>query len=341
MRERSLSAPGKLLLFGEHAAVYGYPAVGIALDRGLSLTFTPRRAGGPKGETRCRWRMKMQGHADPTVALDEERFSHHLEEALGRYGRAGAHLPPGDITLYPDLPLGSGFGSSAALCTALARLAWESAPEPELLWRFAHDLEKYFHGTPSGIDTGLSALGGTQAFHFSVSGALPSASPCVLPAMHLVAGSIPREKDTLTLVAGVRRRLEERTAETESLLRTLGETSSSVIREANRGESSLARFGEAMNVAQEILQRLELSVPLLERILARGRKAGAAGAKLSGAGGGGAFYLACADGATARAVESAIRELLPPGSTLFHLRTGPHKRNQAEGITPGQTSQRN
>lgn len=346
MTRRSVFAPGKLLLFGEHSAVYGYPALGTALDRGLNLTLAENLGehSGERAESAIPWTMEVlnEGESSAAPALDGERFGRHLHATLERYRREGAHLPPGRITLRPDLPLGSGFGSSAALCTGLARLSLRDVPglSPFTVWRLGHELETYFHGTPSGIDTGLSALGGTQAFRFSDAGTLPSATACALPSLYLVAGSIPRERDTRTLVAGVRERLKEHPVETEEFLRTLGEISEAVIRESAIPGADPVRFGEAMNRAQEVLCRLGLSVPLLDGILARGRAAGAVGAKLSGAGGGGAFYLACTTEDTARAVESAIRELQPRGSTLFRVPADTTRHPSGDAIIPGRTARR-
>lgn len=303
-------ARGKLLLFGEHAAVYGYPAVGTSLPRGLTVSYT---AG-----TGREWSLILNDETAETT-FDPAPFLDHLETTLARYLDNPGELPPGILTVHPDLPLSSGFGSSAALCTALVTLLARNpvSGDPAAVWAVAHELERFFHGTPSGIDTGLSALGGIRAFHFEKEGVLPRAVPCALPPMKLVVGSVPRETDTRTLVAGVRERLESNRKETGAHLQALGEISRGVISRASSG--GIDQFARAMDEAQEHLRSLGLSTDLLETIMTRGKDAGAMGAKLSGAGGGGAFYLACPDDDTVCSVISALRGVLPRGSTLFPM----------------------
>lgn len=315
--ERTAYAAGKLLLFGEHAAVYGFPAVGIALDRGITVTHTPERT----------WRLTLtdgQDRATPAhPPRDIEAFFPFLEEQLVHAVRAGIAPPPilssGHLRVHSDLPLGSGFGSSAALCTALARLALPQSSETEHVWHLAHQLETFFHGTPSGIDTGLSSFGGRRAFFFSSAdasaGSLPVVRECPLPPVYLVAGAIPRLRDTRALVADVRRQLDESPKPTRAALEELGKISRAVIERSAAG--TVDALGASACDAQKILARLSLSTPDLDRLLARGVAAGAAGGKLSGAGGGGAFFLLCADAQTATGVKQAVNRILPEQGVLL------------------------
>ncbi len=347
---RRACAPGKLLLFGEHAAVYGYPALGLALKPSLTVEYEQVRQN--------RWSIAFGGADSGAAApfFDEELFFRHLERTLGEFfesSRAPEEkaLPPGLLRVETELPLSSGFGSSAALCTALARLildqqsptepsdrhsvpgcsAGRTRPDPYRVWLLAHRLERFFHGTPSGIDTGISALGGAQAFFFdrdrelprtgrprsdSLQSSLPRARPYALPPLHLVVGSVPRETDTKALVAGVRRRHAEFPEETEHLLQSLGEIALSVIEGPAPTASDL---GTAAGRAQEQLCRLGVSSPLLDRVLHTGIENGAIGGKLSGAGGGGAFFLVCDSADVSSTVEDAVRKLLPPEGTIFKL----------------------
>ena len=76
-------------------------------------------------------------------------------------------------------------------------------------------------------------------------------------------------------------------------------------------------LGRLAGEAQELLAALGVSTPALDRILEAGRAAGALGGKLSGAGGGGAFFLVCSDEDTAGRVRQAIDPLLGPGGISF------------------------
>lgn len=321
-------APGKLLLFGEHSAVFGYPAVGTTLTRGLQLVVSPAE----------RMRLVVDGDtagADSETATALSRFAEFLTERA-------PHLPPSQVEITSDLPISSGFGSSAALCTALAQ--WSLAAEPphprgeparggedrpemrsRAVWHRAHELEAFFHGTPSGIDTGLAALGGVQAFHFDATQDGGPSRASMLPAPtrlsgevpSLVVGSIPRSRSTRELVAMVRQQREERPAATETLLRELGSSAEEAIAFLSRESANPTVLGEIAAAAQKHLSRLGVSSAALDQILHTGSKAGALGGKLSGAGDGGAFYLVCSDPEVAEAVHAAVARELPPQGLAF------------------------
>lgn len=368
-------APGKVLLFGEHSAVFGYPAVGSSLTRGLQLSVSPAdhmslvvdgsRDQGNKTPTASEVSPK-----DAETAQVLHQFAHFLTERA-------PHLPPSRITVTSDLPISSGFGSSAALCTALAQwsLAAEAAgtgtpaagdggvrerpgdpgersgdhaeragdgwerPEPwhREIWQRAHELEAFFHGTPSGIDTGLAALGGVQAFHFAPERDAESSQETELPQTSLrsqespvpratrlsaalpplVVGSIPRRRSTRELVAMVRRQRDTHPAATEGTLRALGTIAEDAITLLSRDTADATLLAERAAAAQAHLSSLGVSSATLEHILTVGATAGALGGKLSGAGDGGAFYLVCADRDAARAVLAAVTGELPPGGVAF------------------------
>ena len=177
-------------------------------------------------------------------------------------------VPAEALTITATLPLSSGFGSSAALCTGVARrmLAAEDVhDDPGTVWQLAHELERFFHGTPSGIDTGLTSLGGARAFHFDPTdpGALPKAEPVNLPEMVLVTGAIPRATTTRELVAGVRERRESAPATYDRILRRLGELSSVAI---GTQATDLSVFADTATEAHRLLQELGVSTDQLDEI---------------------------------------------------------------------------
>ncbi len=323
------SAPGKLLLFGEHAAVFGFPAIGLSIPRKLHLTVTPA-----PGLT----------ISFPDLDIPEEQaraFLDHIEQTA-----AAMHCPPlggVHLTVRSELPVSSGFGSSAALSTVLARWMLHSgdivppaATEAEAtrIWSVAHRLEHFFHGTPSGIDTGLTTLEGARSFEFpepdtdnggSSADAprrrsiLPRTAPVRLPDATLLAGSVPREKTTRELVASVRARRDASPRRVDDILTRLGAFSVETI---NHPDTTVEEFGGRALAAHELLRELGVSTPLLDEILQTALAAGAAGGKLSGAGGGGAFYLVCSDDDTATAVADAIRSSVAELQALIRVPLG-------------------
>lgn len=292
---------GKLLLFGEHAAVYGYPAVGLSLETALRVQLQPGRRSG--------W--KVEG-------VEAEDCGKILEvlELLEKVSSSGHGRGGGTIRIESEIPRGLGFGSSAALCVALsaAVAAWRGEEDQLRIWEWAHRGEKLFHGTPSGIDTGLALLGGLYSFRPNPP-ELPAAENLKGVALHLVVGAVPRRENAGALIGGLRDKMLGGDENTSTILEGLGklaERAGEILRgrrELSGEESAPEMLGELAREAQEYLSRLGLNTPELVRLLEQGTAEGALGGKLSGAGGGGAFFLIYPDPQSARRAASALRRL--------------------------------
>ena len=145
----SAFAPGKLILMGEHAVVYGHPAVAMAVNRGTKVTLSPCSGPTVLEESTVRDPRLMQAvHS----VLPEQGISVHIES---------------------DLPIGRGMGSSAALAVALARAAmqWHKVPvTDEGINDRAFAIERIFHGTPSGVDHTVSMRGGVVQYRKGADG---------------------------------------------------------------------------------------------------------------------------------------------------------------------------
>ncbi len=283
----SASGNAKLILFGEHAAVYGYPAAGLPLPMTTQITFQPG----------SRFSVEADSLDDKTVFSELLR---QLEKILNT--AAALKNLRGEWKISGSVPRCGGFGSSAALCTALARvvLKHRDAQYNESVHRLAHQLERQFHGTPSGIDTGMSS-DSTSAVWKSSANDIPRRIPLSIPEWYLCYGALPRSSSTSEAVSRLR---DARQAGDESViktLRSLGHITETFINLAEsahsdqRGPSAFPGEAAALaNAAQKCLNSLELSNPAMEKILLLAKQSGALGGKLSGAGLGGAFWLCCA-----------------------------------------------
>lgn len=288
-------AGGKLLLFGEHAAVYGRPAVGIGAPWRLRLRLTPLRAGDrPHAEA-----------ARPDVA--------RLHAAWRRIGAGGA---PGGVALEvrSEIPFGVGLGSSAALCVALARAA---SPEQDArsTWSAAHRAEHAFHGSPSGIDTGLALLGGVQRFTPTAPGRPPDAHALAVRGLYLIAGFVPRRGDTAALVAAVRRRMQAGDGAVRSAIDRLGAIVAPACDAlAAPAADRAVRLGALADEADALLTGIGVGSRAVAGVLRAARSAGATGGKISGGGGGGAFVAFAPDRPAGMAALDAVGESLLAGA---------------------------
>lgn len=286
---------GKLLLFGEHAAVYGHPAVGMQLDAYLEVSIEPSFQPGEGA-----WVL-------PELPPRESRLVRAALDAL-------EHAPEGGrLGISGTLPMSVGFGSSAAFCTALVRASGARASaDREALWGEAHRIERVFHGTPSGIDTGLSVYPGASIIYPDPP-ALPRREAARLPRAALLVGAIPRTSTTAQLVAGIRTMRERDRAAVEQSLHRLGGLSETAASPQRCPDA--AALGSIADQAQAILRTLGLSTPQLDGALTALHDAGALGAKLSGAGGGGAFYGVFSSIADAEAAAPVLEKRMAQQAT--------------------------
>lgn len=307
------SGHGKLLLFGEHAAVYGYPALGVALPETVELEI----------EHDSHWGLaNVPGKFREILSPVLERLDAHLRE---RYGSDAAARARGSVRFHQIVPTGLGLGSSAALCVALARAALSTVPQVQRhcteecdheVWALANELERIFHGSPSGIDTGLATLGGALSFHFEGPG-LPRAAALPLPPGIIVAGATPRSSNTKTLVGALKERVQQRESRVLRELADLGEIAEEATRlvmgsgDPGEDQGDLVRsLGGLSTRAHRLLRDLGLSTDPTEQCLETALDKGALGGKISGAGGGGAFFAIFDDPAAALETAGTLREIL-------------------------------
>jgi mevalonate kinase len=298
---------GKLLLLGEHAAVYGHPAVGLSLDDAIraELTLTGQD----------RWTIEGVNPEDEDTVREVMALYEEFLPELQRLGR-------GRLRLSATIQRGLGFGSSAALCVALSaalRDALSSAPPgqteresqtrwAEGTWSLAHQAERLFHGTPSGIDTGLSLLNGLYAFKPRPP-ELPEARRLAGFRLDLVIGAVPRSTRAGALIGALRERVLAGDQVTRHRLELLGNLAAEGIALLGGGRPGCTEeLGELCWRAGEVLGELGLATEELGRLLEEGRACGALGGKLSGAGGGGAFFLLFASRRGAEAGAQRLRE---------------------------------
>lgn len=264
------AAHGKVILLGEHAVVFGADALAASLSPGATCEARPSPAGPVL-----------------SVAPWGSSFRPGDGSELGRAaGGLCAAMGAGDaaLSLTLHLPGGGGLGSSAAMgvacARALAEMAGRRLDDDELL---AHALgwERVFHGNPSGVDHTLAALGGVGLF----SRADGLRRVPTRGALRLCLADSGERASTREMVDGVARLRGRRPEATDRTFEAIGVVARNGALALGAGD--VKGLGELMDLNQNLLAALLVSTERLEDLCASARGAGALGAKLTGAGGGG------------------------------------------------------
>lgn len=276
------SAPGKIILCGEHAVVYGRPAIALPLSSiRARASVTPGAAG-----MGVRFDAPDLGRRWLLSAAPNDPLSELTLTTLQRLGIA--ETSDIQITITSDIPIASGLGSGAAIATAIVRALAAafgrdlSAAEVSAL---VYESERRYHGAPSGIDNTVIAY--ERAIWFQRRSEPPHLiEPLLIAApFTLLIGDTGVRSATRLPVGEVRRRWQEDPARYEALFNQVAE----IVHQARRAlaEGDVAALGPLLNRNQDLLEQIGVSSPELERLIAAARRAGAAGAKLSGGGWGG------------------------------------------------------
>lgn len=293
------SAPGKVLLLGEHAVVYGHPALAAALGRRVAVEVEED----PQGPALELFAPASGGNASPSQAIPVP--PELLRAATDLAITAGA-TPRFRARIRSELPLGGGLGSSAALGVALGRafsqLAGRDCP-PERAEALALELERVFHGAPSGVDPAICARSGVILFRRGEPPRVDRVSPRV--PIHLAIALTGVLRGTRSTVLPLSARRAERPELYDPMLSLLGELARGGAEALERGD--LQDLGVRFDAAHGLLSAVGVSCPELEDAVAILRRSGALGAKLTGAGGGGAAIGLARDAAHAKALVEAAR----------------------------------
>ena len=304
------SACGKVILLGEHAAVYGRWALAVPIRLAVEARVADADAG-------VRLLIPRWGV--------EQRVPPPTERPAGAAGMLTLllrRLELGDramtIEVFPTVPPGVGLGSSAALAVSVIRaldshfgLALDDSDVNDL----AFECERTAHGTPSGVDNTVATYGTPILFRRG------DAGPCfeevaLSRPLPLVIGLTGRASLTARTVAAVAKARQCNRARYRTLFDEIGSLALAGADAAREG--SLMELGGLMNLCHGYLNALQVSTKELEEIVEVARRHGAAGAKLTGGGGGGAVVALCPAGTA-----PVVAGIKAAGYDAFAVEVGP------------------
>lgn len=272
------SAPGKVILFGEHAVVYGRPALAVPVTQVHADVDISEAA--PPGI----WieAPDVNLHAELNSLPSDHPVAAVIHNFL--FLRRISPFPNLRIKIASTIPVASGLGSGAAVTVALTRALASHLKHPmtdEEVNAFTYEIEKLYHGTPSGIDNTVVTY--ARPVYFVKDQAMELFR--VAAPFTLVIGDTGISAPTKESVGDVRRLWLSDRSRWERVFDRIGGIAANARRliEAGKPEG----LGELMNENHALLQTLTVSSPELDRLVEAALHAGALGAKLSGGGRGG------------------------------------------------------
>lgn len=273
------SAPAKAILVGEHAVVYGQPAIAVPLSQlrasvdTFISTFPLKVSSSYAERAPFYWCKDESNSTDPLARAIELTARYFAVSSL-----------QGEMVIRSDIPVASGLGSGAAVSAALARgvaalLSREIADEDLNL--IVYEVEKLHHGTPSGIDNTVVVYERPTYF---VKGRSSDFIAIHRPITLVIADTgIP--SPTRDVVADARVRLKQHASQTQDLFDRIGALVDRARESIETGDHG--QLGKLMTQNHALLQALDVSSAMLDGLVEAALRGGAYGAKLSGGGRGG------------------------------------------------------
>lgn len=265
-RKINVSTPGKVILSGEHAVVYGYPAILAAVNRRLLV------------------RVEKSDSFEVIPVAAKDVVKHSLRLLGKKFGEE--NLAEVKISISSQIPIGCGMGSSAAFAVGISAGIFELLKQPRNLAAInecAYEIEKRQHGNPSGGDNTVATYGGflwyrKETENFKTFSFLTAK---ISPRIFIINTGRPEEK-TGEMVMKVRDLYSRSHLKVEKIFQEI-EATTRVFLKFLLGEE-IVDFKELIRTNEKLLEELGVVSPLTKLLIRKIEKIGGA-AKISGAGG--------------------------------------------------------
>ena len=278
MKKVQESVPAKTILFGEHAVVYGYPAIAISISN--LRAYTVIQDNNQSASVNI-----LAEDINLETTLANLPVHHPIRKTIDLFSRfTHRTISPITLQIRSDIPIASGLGSGAAITIAILRAlsTYFLQPLTDLeISNLAFEVEKIHHGTPSGIDNTVIAfekpvwfIKGEKAQLFDFHNRI-----------ELLIANSNLSTPTVETVNHVREQIENFPIETNLILENIGNLTRAAKEAIAKGDINL--IGDLMAQNHQLLKSLDVSCEKLDRMVETALSAGAYGAKLSGGGRGG------------------------------------------------------
>lgn len=314
-----VSAPGKLMLFGEHAVVYGRPCIVTAVDHRMRVMV--ETANDSNLELYAP-EVDVAGYIEKINNLgrdDAPKGTRFVSVAVRNFFNSFGIKSGLKVKTKSDFSSEFGFGSSSAVTVGVVKALSELFEKPlnnKEIFNLSYNTILDVQGVGSGFDAAAAIWGGT--IYFITGG--KKIEPLAAGKLPLVVGYTGIKADTPTLV----RQVANFYKENKKLVGKIFDSIENIVEEGRIALSNHdhKKLGVLMDQNQELLNELGVSSPELENLIVAARKAGAYGAKLSGAGGGDCMIAFVPKGSR-KLIEKVIEE---KGGKIINVRT------EAQGV---------
>lgn len=289
------TAPGKIYLFGEHAVVYGYPALACSINKKTTVKAKKKNENTitiiPENLKFKSIKFSFGNKKELEVPREELKNLDYVRKAIEKVFEINDAKNGLELRIQTKLPIGGGLGSSASVTVAtlfgLNELLNLELTRKEIA-KLAFEVEKEVQGNASPCDTYTSTMGGLARVEKGKNLETKEA-----PNLPIVIGYTNNQSDTKELVEKVEKLKNKNPEIINNLfasIRKITEKGQKMIE-----KEDLEEIGELMNVNQGILDSIGVNNLKLSKLIYSARKAGAHGSKITGAGGGGCMIALAND----------------------------------------------
>jgi len=289
LRIINASAPSKIILVGEHFVVEGEPAIAAAINLRAKVKLEPRTDEFIKlYSTNTHYSMKLSIDNFEILdgSIDAIKFLEPIRALIIEIAKNYSLDKGFNLIINSQIPIAVGLGSSASIlvaCSASILKFLLGEVNKDLIIKFASKAEEVAHARPSGIDPTITTYGGILIYR-RIEGFLRLNVP---KPFKIIIGVSSLTRSTGEMVKKVRNLKNKYPEIFDPLYHAAGHLAIEAARAIEKGDLNI--LGELMNINHGLLSSIGVSNLELERLVYAARSAGALGAKITGAGGGGSI----------------------------------------------------